>query len=93
MTKVLEEVAQNFECLDPDTLTLRGQELADYPVTCETESRVRETVITSFFTTIANIKQTKKQEQIRGSSLCSKHLLPETQQTFLRVTVCNMSAD
>lgn len=63
MTKVLEEVAQNFECLDPDTLTLRGQELADYPVTCETESQVRETVITYFFTTIANIKQTKKQEQ------------------------------
>lgn len=40
MTKVLEEVAQNFEGLDPDTLTLRGQELADHPVTCEAQSQV-----------------------------------------------------
>lgn len=32
MTQVLEEVAQDFEGLDPDTLALRGQELADHPV-------------------------------------------------------------
>lgn len=36
MTEVLEEVAQDFEGLDPDTLALRGQELADHPVTCQT---------------------------------------------------------
>lgn len=32
MTQVLEEVAQDFEGLDSDTLALRGQELADHPV-------------------------------------------------------------
>lgn len=38
MTKVLEEVAQDFEGLDPDTLTLGGQELADHPVTRQTHT-------------------------------------------------------
>lgn len=38
MTKVFEEVAQDFESLDPDTLALRGQELADDPVRCQTHT-------------------------------------------------------
>lgn len=31
MTEVLEEIAQDFQGLDPDTLTLGGQEFADDP--------------------------------------------------------------
>lgn len=36
MAKMLEEVTQDFEGLDAYTLTLRGQELADDPVTRQT---------------------------------------------------------
>lgn len=38
VAKVLEEIAQDFEGLDPDTLTLRCQEFADHPATWETHS-------------------------------------------------------
>lgn len=38
MTEVLEEVAQDFECLDSDALALRGQELADHPVAWKTKT-------------------------------------------------------
>lgn len=38
VTKVFEEVAQDFEGLDADTLALRGQEFADHPETWETHS-------------------------------------------------------
>lgn len=40
MTKVLEEITQDFEGLDAYTLTLGGQELADDPVTHQTRRRI-----------------------------------------------------
>lgn len=35
VAEMFEEVAQNFEGLDPNALALRGQELADHPVTSQ----------------------------------------------------------
>lgn len=39
VAKVLEEVAQDFQGLDPDALTLGGQEFADHPATHETHTQ------------------------------------------------------
>lgn len=38
VTKVLEKVAQDLQGLDPDALTLGGQEFADHPATHETHT-------------------------------------------------------
>lgn len=40
MAKVLEEITQDFEGLNTYTLTLRGQELADDPVTRQTHRHI-----------------------------------------------------